>query len=158
MTEMDTHDRINLTGPWAGFGFQGGHMFTPEGYSLEPVDMTWWSLTCNIAREWRLAYPMPFSVPELLPSIAQPSHGRTANAGGAQSLGFRAAHRGKLNQLCRWNRQSLPPCRVLDVVALNAIAQNAEAWIRKLIALHRCSTKIERLLSLGLVFWRRLRA
>jgi len=54
MTEMDTHDRINLTGPWAGFGFQAGHMFTPEGYSLEPVDMTWWSLTCNIAREWRL--------------------------------------------------------------------------------------------------------
>lgn len=54
MNEMDTHDRINLTGPWAGFGFQAGHMFTPEGYSLEPVDMTWWSLTCNIAREWRL--------------------------------------------------------------------------------------------------------
>lgn len=54
MTEMDTHDRINLAGPWAGFGFQAGHMFTPEGYSLEPVDMTWWSLTCNIAREWRL--------------------------------------------------------------------------------------------------------
>ncbi|MET4618284.1 hypothetical protein ABIA71_003888 [Stenotrophomonas sp. 2619] len=39
MTEMDTHDRI-LSGPWAGFGFQAGHMFTPEGYSLEPVDMT----------------------------------------------------------------------------------------------------------------------
>ncbi len=57
MTEMDTHDRINLTGPWAGFGFQAGHMFTPEGYSLEPVDMTWWSLTCNIAREWRLSRP-----------------------------------------------------------------------------------------------------
>lgn len=34
---MDTHDRIDLTGPWAGFGFQGNHMFTPEGYSLENV-------------------------------------------------------------------------------------------------------------------------
>lgn len=54
MTTMDPHDRIDLTGPWAGFGFQGGHMFTPEGHSLEPCDMTWWSLTCNIAREWRL--------------------------------------------------------------------------------------------------------
>lgn len=54
MTEMDTRDRINLTGPWAGFGFQGGHMFTPEGHRLEPCDMIWWSLTCNIAREWRL--------------------------------------------------------------------------------------------------------
>jgi len=28
MSEMDPHDRINLTGPWAGFGFQAGHMFT----------------------------------------------------------------------------------------------------------------------------------
>ncbi|QIO88194.1 hypothetical protein G9274_001879 [Stenotrophomonas rhizophila] len=51
MTEIDPHERIDLAGPWAGFGFQGNHMFTPEGYSLEPVDMTRWSLTCNIARE-----------------------------------------------------------------------------------------------------------
>lgn len=29
-------------------------MFTPEGHSLEPCDMSWWSLTCNIAREWQL--------------------------------------------------------------------------------------------------------
>ena len=54
MSKMDPHDRIDLTGPWAGFGFQGGHMFTPEGHQLEPCDMAWWSLTCNIAREWRL--------------------------------------------------------------------------------------------------------
>ena len=50
----DPHDRIELTGPWAGFGFQGGHMWTPEGHTLYPEDMRWWSLTCNIAREWRL--------------------------------------------------------------------------------------------------------
>lgn len=132
----------------------------PEGHDAPSADkaLTVGAMPLHPRSLLAAAYPMPFSVPELLPSIAQPSHGRTANAGGAQSLGFRAAHRGKLNQLCRWNRQSLPPCRVLDVVALNAIAQNAEAWIRKLIALHRCSTKIERLLSLGLVFWRRLRA
>ncbi|WP_425529938.1 DUF3653 domain-containing protein [Stenotrophomonas maltophilia] len=54
MSKIDPHDRIDLTGPWAGFGFQAGHMFTPEGHQLEPCDMTWWSLTCNIAREWRL--------------------------------------------------------------------------------------------------------
>lgn|GEM_PF-1499743 len=53
MSEIDPHKRTELTGPWAGFGFQGGHMFTPEGHSLMPCDMTWWSLTCNIAREWR---------------------------------------------------------------------------------------------------------
>lgn len=53
MITHDTHDRLDLTGPWAGFGFQGGHMFTPEGHHLEPTDMVWWSLTCNIAREWR---------------------------------------------------------------------------------------------------------
>jgi|GEM_PF-628979 len=50
----DPHERIELTGPWAGFGFQGGHMWTPEGHTLYPEDMAWWSLTCNIAREWRL--------------------------------------------------------------------------------------------------------
>ncbi|MBN7838120.1 hypothetical protein J0L40_10165 [Stenotrophomonas maltophilia] len=54
MSKMDPHDRIDLTGPWAGFGFQGAHMFTPEGHQLEPCDMAWWSLTCNIAREWWL--------------------------------------------------------------------------------------------------------
>jgi len=54
MSEIDPHDRTDLTGPWTGFGFQAGHMFTPEGHSLEPGDMSWWSLTCNIAREWRL--------------------------------------------------------------------------------------------------------
>ncbi|MEN5286003.1 DUF3653 domain-containing protein [Stenotrophomonas lactitubi] len=48
--EIDPHDRTDLTGPWAGFGFQGGHMFTPEGRQLESCDMTWWTLTCNIAR------------------------------------------------------------------------------------------------------------
>lgn len=53
MSSIDPHDRTDLTGTWAGFGFQGGHMFTPEGHSLEPGDMSWWSLTCNIAREWR---------------------------------------------------------------------------------------------------------
>lgn len=54
MIEIDPHDRTDLTGPWAGFGFQAGHMLTPEGHQLEPCDMAWWSLTCNIAREWRL--------------------------------------------------------------------------------------------------------
>jgi len=54
MIKIDPHDRIDLAGSWAGFGFQGGHMFTPEGHQLEPGDMAWWSLTCNIAREWRL--------------------------------------------------------------------------------------------------------
>lgn len=51
---IDPHERTELTGPWAGFGFQAGHMWTPENYTLYPEDMRWWSLTCNIAREWRL--------------------------------------------------------------------------------------------------------
>jgi hypothetical protein len=51
---VDTsHQRIELTGPWAGFGFQAGHFWTPEGYTLYPGDMRWWSLTCNIAQEWQ---------------------------------------------------------------------------------------------------------
>ncbi|WP_260678172.1 DUF3653 domain-containing protein [Stenotrophomonas maltophilia] len=54
MIKIDPHERIDLAGTWAGFGFQAGHMFTPEGHQLEPCDMAWWSLICNIAREWRL--------------------------------------------------------------------------------------------------------
>lgn len=53
MSSIDPHERTDLTGPWVGFGFQRGHMFTPEGHSLEPADMSWWSPTCNIARKWR---------------------------------------------------------------------------------------------------------
>jgi len=41
MSKIDPRDRIDPTGPWAGFGFQGGHMFTPEGHHLEPCDMVW---------------------------------------------------------------------------------------------------------------------
>ncbi|OWR35101.1 hypothetical protein CEE55_03140 [Stenotrophomonas pavanii] len=54
MIEIVPHARTDLTGPWAGFSFQAGHMFPPEGQQLEPCDMAWWSPTCNIAREWRL--------------------------------------------------------------------------------------------------------
>jgi len=39
MSKIDPYNRIDLTGPWAGFGFQAGHMFTPEGHQLEPCDM-----------------------------------------------------------------------------------------------------------------------
>ncbi|EVT72486.1 hypothetical protein X548_08615 [Stenotrophomonas maltophilia 5BA-I-2] len=67
MIEIDPHDRIDLTGPWAGFGFQGGHMFTPEGLQLEPCDMAWWSLTCTLPTPsefaenggWARDYPVP---------------------------------------------------------------------------------------------------
>ncbi|RFF36536.1 hypothetical protein DZD52_21885 [Xanthomonas nasturtii] len=52
--KLDTYDRVDLTGPWAGFGFQGHQFFTPEGRDIDPVGMRYWSLTCNIAREWAL--------------------------------------------------------------------------------------------------------
>ncbi|MCE4373823.1 DUF3653 domain-containing protein [Xanthomonas hortorum] len=52
--KLDTYDRVDLTGPWAGFGFQGERFFTPEGRDLHPTDMAFWSLTCCIAREWSL--------------------------------------------------------------------------------------------------------
>ncbi|PPU06837.1 hypothetical protein XacyCFBP2565_21280 [Xanthomonas arboricola pv. corylina] len=51
---LDTYDRVDLTGPWAGFGFQGHRLFTPENYDIEPCDMRYWALTCAIAREWSL--------------------------------------------------------------------------------------------------------
>ncbi|WP_355584377.1 DUF3653 domain-containing protein [Xanthomonas cannabis] len=52
--QLDTYERVDLTGPWAGFGFQGHRFFTPEGRDIDPVGMRYWSLTCSIAREWAL--------------------------------------------------------------------------------------------------------
>lgn len=37
MIKIDPHDRIDLTGPWSGFGFQGGHMFTRRVTSWIPA-------------------------------------------------------------------------------------------------------------------------
>ncbi|AXI16848.1 hypothetical protein CDO19_06300 [Xanthomonas oryzae pv. oryzae] len=36
---FDTYERVDLTGPWAGFGFQGHRFFTPENYDIEPCGM-----------------------------------------------------------------------------------------------------------------------
>ncbi|AMU98257.1 DUF3653 domain-containing protein [Xanthomonas citri] len=41
-----------LTGQWAGFSFQNGYLITPEGRAMEPWQLSYLSLTCNIAREW----------------------------------------------------------------------------------------------------------
>ncbi|CAD0335944.1 DUF3653 domain-containing protein [Xanthomonas hortorum] len=43
-----------LTGQWAGFSFQNGYLITPEGRAMEPWQLSYLSLTCNIAREWSL--------------------------------------------------------------------------------------------------------
>jgi hypothetical protein len=42
-----------LTGPWAGFSFQGGRLVSPEGRAFLPEDLAWLSLTVAIAQEWR---------------------------------------------------------------------------------------------------------
>ncbi|WP_428003940.1 hypothetical protein [Xanthomonas oryzae] len=34
---FDTYERVDLTGPWAGFDFQGHRFFTPENYDIEPL-------------------------------------------------------------------------------------------------------------------------
>ncbi|TAA08853.1 DUF3653 domain-containing protein [Pseudoxanthomonas winnipegensis] len=47
--------RKNLTGPWAGFYFEGPYLVSPEGHRWDHTDLAWLSLTCNIAREWRTA-------------------------------------------------------------------------------------------------------
>lgn len=53
MIEIDPHDRIDLTGPWAGFSFLGDRLITPEGRELLPEDLAWLSLTACQAQEWR---------------------------------------------------------------------------------------------------------
>ena len=84
MSQIDPTERIDLTGLWAGFGFQAGHMFTPEGHNLEVQDMVWWSLTCNIAREWRLMMEQARSAASIERSISASNsraggHHRSAN-------------------------------------------------------------------------------
>lgn len=39
MSDMDPHERIDMAGPWADFGFQGGQMFTLGVTSWIPA--TW---------------------------------------------------------------------------------------------------------------------
>ncbi|WP_285316413.1 DUF3653 domain-containing protein [Stenotrophomonas maltophilia group sp. Smal35] len=53
MIEFDPHQRIDLTGPWAGFSFLGDRLITPEGRELLPEDLAWLSLTACQAQEWR---------------------------------------------------------------------------------------------------------
>lgn len=53
MIEFDLHQRIDLTGPWAGFSFLGDRLITPEGRELLPEDLAWLSLTACQAQEWR---------------------------------------------------------------------------------------------------------
>lgn len=76
-------------------------MFTPEGHSLEPGDMSWWSLACNIAREWRAmmdeARPRS-AVPAVSPNLPTWStcvEGRNlASAGEALTIGVLPLHPG----------------------------------------------------------------
>ncbi|WP_414486858.1 DUF3653 domain-containing protein [Stenotrophomonas maltophilia] len=53
MNTTDPNVRIELTGPWAGFSFQGDRLITPEGRHLLPEDLAWLSLTACLAQEWR---------------------------------------------------------------------------------------------------------
>jgi len=42
-----------LTGPWAGFSFEGGALVTPEGRRLLPEHIAWIGLTAAMADEYR---------------------------------------------------------------------------------------------------------
>ncbi|GGA74868.1 hypothetical protein GCM10011521_11340 [Arenimonas soli] len=43
-----------LTDPaWRGFRVVGNTLWTPEGHAFRPGHMTWWSLTCRMADEFR---------------------------------------------------------------------------------------------------------
>lgn len=39
---------------WKGFSVRGDTLWTPEGRSFKPSHMTWWSLTCRMADQFRL--------------------------------------------------------------------------------------------------------
>lgn len=38
---------------WAGFRLDGPTLWTPEGHAFRPDHLTWWSLTCRMADEFR---------------------------------------------------------------------------------------------------------
>lgn len=78
MTTMDPHDRIDMTGPWAGFGFQRGHMFTLEGHSLEPSDLTTSEFAENGGWAWVNPVPAPSRQMRRFPWGAAPTP-RAAN-------------------------------------------------------------------------------
>jgi hypothetical protein len=45
---------LELPGPaWKGWSLSRDALVSPEGHSFHPWDMTWWSLTCAMARLWR---------------------------------------------------------------------------------------------------------
>ncbi|KAA3602604.1 DUF3653 domain-containing protein [Stenotrophomonas pavanii] len=96
MIEMDLHNRIDPTGSWAGFVFQGGHMTTPEGHQFEPCGMAWCSLACNIAREWRLV--MAEAAPRASPARNAPTAAKSSVIYLAEALRIRRSacviHRG----------------------------------------------------------------
>lgn len=55
MAKPRTFNGSNMigAGPWAGFSFVGGNLVTPENHVIEPHQLAWLSLTCEIAREFR---------------------------------------------------------------------------------------------------------
>ena len=65
MIEFDPHQRIDLTGPWAGFSFLGDRLITPEGRELLPEDLAWLSLTACQAQEWRRMMEAARSAPSI---------------------------------------------------------------------------------------------
>ncbi|WP_329754413.1 DUF3653 domain-containing protein [Stenotrophomonas maltophilia] len=77
MIQFDPHDRIDLTGPWAGFSFLGDRLITPEGRELLPEDLAWLSLTACQAQEWRRMMEAARSAPSIDSSI----NGCNRNAG-----------------------------------------------------------------------------
>ncbi|KOQ76629.1 DUF3653 domain-containing protein [Stenotrophomonas maltophilia] len=77
MIEFDPLQRIDLTGPWAGFSFLGDRLVTPEGRELLPEDLAWLSLTACQAQEWRRMMEAARSAP----SIDSSRNARNRNAG-----------------------------------------------------------------------------
>ena len=72
---------------WRGFSIRGEFLWSPEGRSFSACDLAWWSLTCSMARSFRLdrqwrrfqgrvdgAGPSSVSVP-VLPAGGPPAGG-----------------------------------------------------------------------------------
>lgn len=77
------HLRYELPGhAWAGWTLAAGKLYTPEGFALEPQEVSWWSLLVRQARGFRALYDEN----NALRALRQDARGSRAPGAGPQAL------------------------------------------------------------------------
>lgn len=89
------HLRLDLPGAaWDGWHLSGGKLYTPEGFELAPLEVSWWSLLVRQARCFGSVY-RELSHLRLAGRAAPVVAGTVRSAGPAGGGGVRAARHGR---------------------------------------------------------------